>query len=36
MVTAYGNPDADPQPEDVVSYLEWCRDTPSRTPAGRP
>ena len=36
MVTAYGRPDADPRAEDVVSYLEWCRDTPSRTPAGRP
>jgi hypothetical protein len=25
MVTAYGRPDADPTPADVVSYLEWCR-----------
>jgi hypothetical protein len=26
MVTAYGRADAEPDAEDVVSYLEWCRD----------
>jgi hypothetical protein len=34
MVTAYGRPDAVPDPDDVVSYLEWCRTTaPRRWPA---
>ena len=27
MVTAYGSPGAIPEPEDVISYLEWCRST---------
>jgi hypothetical protein len=27
MVTAYGDPDADPRAADVISYLEWCRST---------
>ena len=27
MVTAYGSPDAAPEPADVISYLEWCRST---------
>ncbi len=27
MVTAYGRADADPQPSDVISYLQWCRST---------
>jgi hypothetical protein len=27
MVTAYGRPDAVPEPADVISYLEWCRST---------
>jgi hypothetical protein len=27
MVTAYGDPDARPRTEDVISYLEWCRST---------
>jgi hypothetical protein len=26
MVTAYGDPDARPDVDDVVSYLSWCRD----------
>ena len=26
LVTAYGDPDASPAPDDVVSYLSWCRD----------
>lgn len=25
MVTAYGMPDRHPEPDDVVTYLEWCR-----------
>lgn len=25
MVTAYGMPDRDPEPDDVVTYLRWCR-----------
>lgn len=27
MVTAYGRGDAVPEPADVVTYVEWCRDT---------
>jgi hypothetical protein len=27
MVTAYGWPNAVPTRGDVISYLEWCRDT---------
>ena len=26
MVTAYGDPDARPDADDLVSYLSWCRD----------
>ena len=29
MQTAYGDPDAPPEPRDVVAYLEWCRRFPS-------
>jgi hypothetical protein len=25
MVTQYGDADHQPEPSDVVSYLEWCR-----------
>ena len=25
LVTAYGDPDRDPEPSDVVTYLRWCR-----------
>lgn len=25
METAYGSPDAEPDPHDVVAYLKWCR-----------
>ncbi len=32
MVTAYGRPGAIPEPEDVISYLEWCRSTRVRGP----
>jgi hypothetical protein len=31
MVTAYGQAEANPGPGDVISYLEWCRSTASRT-----
>jgi hypothetical protein len=26
MVTAYGDADARPVPEDIVTWLRWCRD----------
>ena len=26
LVTAYGDPDRDPEPADVVTYLRWCRE----------
>ncbi len=25
MQTAYGDPDHSPPPEDIVAWLEWCR-----------
>ena len=25
LQTQYGDPDHDPEPQDVVTYLEWCR-----------
>jgi len=25
MQTQYGDPEREPEPNDVVSYLEWCR-----------
>jgi hypothetical protein len=28
MVTAYGDPQHEPEPEDLVTYLEWCRGWP--------
>ena len=34
MVTAYGRADADPQPSDVISYLQWCRSTAGHRPTG--
>jgi hypothetical protein len=34
MVTAYGSPDASPEPSDVISYLEWCRSTDRRGRTG--
>jgi hypothetical protein len=30
MVTAYGCPDARPNAEDIVAYLEWCRTAKRR------
>ena len=35
MVTAYGRPDAAPEANDVVSYLEWCRSAGGKHPAHR-
>ena len=36
MVTAYGDPDARPDADDVVSYLGWCRNEHRRVrSAGR-
>jgi len=26
MITAYGEPDRVPAPDDVLTYLRWCRD----------
>jgi hypothetical protein len=28
MVTQYGDADHAPEPEDLVSYLRWCRSEP--------
>jgi hypothetical protein len=25
LQTQYGDPDREPEPSDLVSYLEWCR-----------
>jgi len=25
LQTAYGDPDREPEPSDVVAYLRWCR-----------
>jgi hypothetical protein len=38
MVTAYGDPGAVPPPDDVISFLEWCRGTrrPGRAFGGGP
>ena len=27
LVTAYGGDDGAPTPDDVVTYLRWCRDS---------
>ncbi len=36
LQTAYGDPDHDPSPEDVVAWLEWCRQWERlRYPSGR-
>jgi hypothetical protein len=35
MVTAYGSPDAEPEPGDFISYLEWCRSTVGPSRLGR-
>ena len=26
LQTQYGDPDREPEPADVVTYLRWCRD----------
>ena len=28
MITAYGDPDREPEPADLVTYLHWCRAWP--------
>jgi len=28
LQTQYGDPDREPEPDDVLAYLEWCRDYP--------
>jgi hypothetical protein len=25
LQTQYGDPERDPEPDDVIAYLEWCR-----------
>lgn len=34
METAYGDPEAEPAPADVVTYLAWCRRQDRRRGAG--
>ena len=31
MQTAYGDPERTPEPDDVVTYLHWCRAWPRVT-----
>ena len=31
LQTAYGDPDREPDPGDVVTYLHWCRAWPRLT-----
>ena len=26
LVTQYGDPSHEPEPDDVVAYLQWCRE----------
>jgi hypothetical protein len=26
LVTAYGDPDREPEPHDLVTYLHWCKE----------
>jgi len=28
LQTQYGDPDREPEPSDVLAYLEWCRNYP--------
>ncbi|TMK89240.1 MAG: hypothetical protein E6G57_02465 [Actinobacteria bacterium] len=28
LQTQYGDPDREPEPLDILAYLEWCRDYP--------
>jgi len=34
LVTAYGDPEHPPEPQDVVDYLRWCRDHRRLTRSG--
>jgi hypothetical protein len=29
LQTAYGDPDREPDPDDLVAYLHWCRQFPA-------
>jgi len=31
MQTAYGDPEQQPEPADIVTYLHWCRAWPNLT-----
>ena len=31
LQTAYGDPDRDPDPADIVTYLHWCKAWPRLT-----
>ena len=31
LQTAYGDPDREPEPADVVTYLHWCKAWPRLT-----
>jgi hypothetical protein len=31
LQTMYGDPDHEPEPADLVTYLEWCRNWPAVT-----
>ncbi|CAN5129862.1 hypothetical protein BH24ACT1_BH24ACT1_04490 [soil metagenome] len=35
METAYGDPDCDPEPADVVAYLAWCQQGHRKWPPRR-
>lgn len=35
LQTMYGRPGHRPVPDDVVAYLEWCRELRRRRPHGR-
>ncbi len=35
MVTAYGDAAAPPAPEDVITFLEWCKATAPHSPGQR-
>jgi hypothetical protein len=26
LITAYGDPDREPEPRDVLTYLHWCKE----------
>jgi len=31
LQTQYGDPDREPEPDDAVAYLHWCREYPRVT-----